>query len=472
MQSGSNQLELKRQLDAASAQMKSLNGRATAIMNRAEAESREMTAAEQKQVNDLGDMVDRLLIDARAIRAELDAAEEARLSTPCARRTTPDPLPGGASWSSNAAPYEGLPVVDAAIPGRGRYEHLFNIARSSRSEFKDLGDFVRAVGSRDSQRLQNAAAGMNENTGADGGWLVPTGFTVDLMNASYDQEVIRPRARSLPLIGREMDAPMFGWTDRTKGPAALIGYWAGEAAELTKQKAKTTKLSFAAKKLTILLPITNELLYDAGPQSDVYIREAMSGTIAAYLDRAFYFGTGAGLPLGILNSAGRVTVPKEGSQTATTINFANVSKMIARLMPSSFANSVWLAHPSTLPQLMKLTIEVKNLAGSDVVGGTVAPIQVAADGSMTLMTRPVIITDLASDLGTEGDLALCDFSGYAVAMQSGMRFAVSEGPGFTTDETYFRVTLRCDGQPILGSTVTPRTGTATLSHFVTLETRG
>jgi HK97 family phage major capsid protein len=54
-------------------------------------------------------------------------------------------------------------------------------------------------------------------------------------------------------------------------------------------------------------------------------------------------GTGAGKPKGIIAASGAlVTVAKETSQAATTLQQANVSKMWARLHARSRANAVWL----------------------------------------------------------------------------------------------------------------------------------
>jgi HK97 family phage major capsid protein len=447
-------------------QQQTILGRSQAVIATADQEGRQLSETERETIRLNTGTIEFL-------QAKIDRLE-ADMSTPQPRQVTADALyTGPANQRRVAHPgvSRGTPVIDAAIPGRGRYANLFGSPPAGGAGFKSLGEFVQAVGARDSQRLQNAGSGMQEGVGVDGGFLVPAAFTAELLDASFDQEVIRPRARVIPLLGSSLSAPVFANADRTKGPAGLIGFWAGEGDPLTKQKAATRLLNFRAKKLTILLPLTNELMFDAPAEADAYIREAMAGAVASYLDRAFYFGSGAGQPLGILNGTALVTVSKEAGQVANTIVFENISKMIARLLPGSFGRAVWLVHPATLPALMQLRINIRNVAGTENVGGTVAPIQVAADGSMTLMTRPVIVTDLASPLSSLGDIMLADFSGYAIAMQPQIRFRVSEEFGFDRDETYFRVTARVDAQTILPSVVTPRAGADTLSQFVTLEAR-
>lgn len=467
-------------LQALTAQQDRLSQRTLASMDLAQAEGRPLNRDEIRANQRRMDQFDELQAEIDEIETALsksqgrrapansgDPPSAAELASINAARTAGGQSAGARQWGNVPA----QPVLDAATPGRGRFVDLFGTPPAA-SGFADFADFVRAVAAGDSQRLRAAATGMGELVGQDGGFMVPPGFTRDLLDASFAAEVIRPRARVLPLMGRSLAAPMFSWRDRTAGPAGLVGYWAGEGDTLAKQKAKVAEVNFAAKKLTVLVPVTNELLYDAGVEAGRYLKEAMGATIAAYLDRAFFLGNGAGQPLGLINGSDKVAQAKEGSQAASTINFENVSKMVARLHPASFMRSVWLAHPSTLPQLMQLQIKVKNVAGTENVGGTVAPIQVGADGSITLMTRPVILTDLCSALGTEGDLVLADFSAYAIAMQPSIRFAVAPEFGFDKDETYFRAIVRCDGQPIHGGTTTLRTGSDAVAHFVTLETRG
>lgn len=147
--------------------------------------------------------------------------------------------------------------------------------------------------------------------------------------------------------------------------------------------------------------------------------------------------------------------------------------MISRLSPGSFKRAVWLAHPSVLASLFVIATVIKNVAGSENVGGF-GPnwFTVNADGSMSLLGRPLIVSDRCAPLGTVGDIILADLSQYLVGIRGDARLAVNNSIGFTSDEIYFRLTLRVDGQPLLASAITPRKGSATLSPFVTLATRG
>lgn len=73
-------------------------------------------------------------------------------------------------------------------------------------------------------------------------------------------------------------------------------------------------------------------------------------------------------------------------------------------------------------------------------------------------------------LGTSGDIALIDWTQYAIGIGRGIAIARSEHHGFSSDSTYWRAVLRIDGQPLWSTAFTPRTG-STLSWSVKLATR-
>jgi hypothetical protein len=77
-----------------------------------------------------------------------------------------------------------------------------------------------------------------------------------------------------------------------------------------------------------------------------------------------------------------VTVAKETSQANTTIVSENVLKMNARLWAPSQANAVWFVNQDVLPQLPQLNIKIKNVAGSENVGGISTPIYQFPNGAI------------------------------------------------------------------------------------------
>ena len=246
----------------------------------------------------------------------------------------------------------------------------------------------------------------------------------------------------------------------------MQAYWEGEADQLIGSRPKFRQMELNLHKLTGLCYATDELLQDATALEAV-ISQGFAEEFGFKLDDAIINGTGAGQPLGILNSGCVVSVGKEAGQAADTILFDNVNKMWSRLMASSRPNAIWIINQDCEPQLHTMSIAVGT-------GG--APVYMPVSGASvqpysTLFGRPVIPVEHAQTVGTTGDIMLCDFTKYKAIDKGGMQSDVSIHVQFIYDESVFRFVYRFDGQPVLASAITPFKGTNTLSHFVKLDSR-
>jgi hypothetical protein len=74
-------------------------------------------------------------------------------------------------------------------------------------------------------------------------------------------------------------------------------------------------------------------------------------------------------------------------------------------------------------------------------------------------------------VSSQGDLIVCDFSRYVVAMRESLRTDVSIHVKFLTDEVALRFIMRVNGQPIDRTPVTRLNDSTTLSAFVSLQAR-
>lgn len=423
------------EVDGLIAKANSALGRVRAVEARAESEGRDLTELEAAQVQDQLDAV-------AGFRSDIEAHK------PMGRITAPNRP--SASYGT----------------------------RRDRAGFSDLGEFARAVhtshvGGGTDPRLIANAAGMQVGVGADGGFYVPPDFRTGLVDASLQAEAIRPRATLIPMASGVTTLPLFDTTARNSGIAGLEPEHAGEGDTGTDQKAKTRLVSLTARKLMVLVPTTAELIEDGGEAFTMLLQKYIVESLSAKLDDLFINGSGAGQPLGIVKSAAAVTVAKESNQVAATIVPENLAKMSARLAPGSWSNAVWLASPSVVSQLFLLVQKVQNAAANDFVGGF-GPGWLTADptNGITLMGRPVVVSDRCQQVGTVGDIILADLSQYIVGIRSEARLQVDNSVGFKSDEIYFRLTMRVDGMPLLVAPITPRKGTDTLSPFVLLATRG
>lgn len=191
--------------------------------------------------------------------------------------------------------------------------------------------------------------------------------------------------------------------------------------------------------------------------------------IAWFEDIAFLTGTGVGEPLGIfnLNNNAIVAQGKESGQATGTILWENIVGMYARMLPSSLNKAVWIVSPDTLPQLMTTALTVG-------VGG--APIGMANfDGTsgptLSLLGRPVIVSEKVPGLTNQGDISFVDFTQYLIGDRMAMSAELSTDYKFANDVTAFRFIERVDGRPWMQSAITPKNGGNTLSPYVQLAAR-
>lgn len=423
---------------------------ATAILAAAEKEGRDLSAEEQTAFDAHKASITGL--NAQIERAEFLQAEAAGLDAAGAVV-----VPAGASIS----------VTDnrAADPARG---------------FKSFGDYlasVRGAAVRPSamdERLSIGAAATtyaNESVGADGGYLVPPQYSSEIMSIIESQDSLLNRCRQIPVTGNEFKFPASEQT--AHGTGGVQAYWDSEGDAMTATKPVFQNRSIKLDRLTALCPVTEESLEDSSALGAWVQMEA--GTKMAFkVSDAVLNGTGAGMPLGIVAAPGTVSVAKETSQVAATVVAENVLKMWSRMPAANRARAVWIAHSDVDVQLFQLNVKIKNVAGSENVGGMpvyMPPNGLVGGGNSTLLGRPIVTVESCAALGTVGDLIFADLSQYIAITKGAVKADQSMHFYFDQNMRAFRFVFRVGGQPWLSAAMARKNGSSTLSHFVTLATR-
>lgn len=345
--------------------------------------------------------------------------------------------------------------------------------------FRSLGEMMQAVAKAERTRGQHidprlipaaeqrAALGMSEAVPSDGGFFVQKDFSTQLIERVYETGQIASRVQRIPLSGNSNGVKLNGVdeTSRVNGSrwGGIRSYWGAEADEKTASKPKFRQIELTLHKLFALVYATDELLQDASAL-EALTRRIVAQEIAFRLDDAILNGDGVGKPLGILNSAGTVSVAKEAGQGAATLQTENIVNMYSRAL--NRRNAVWLHNQDIEPQLYQFGIQV-GVGGSAIY---MPPGGLSASPYSTLLGRPMIEVEQAATLGTVGDIVLADLSEYLL-IDKPMQSAMSIHVEFTSDQTVFRFVYRVDGQPAWNSPLTPANGSATRSPFVSLATR-
>jgi HK97 family phage major capsid protein len=368
----------------------------------------------------------------------------------------------------------------SGLPPEGPGQQLEDPAKTGDRSWRSFGEYLLAIaaasapGGRIDRRLVEAREDryLNEGIPSEGGFLVQEDFINTLLTRTYELAVLASRAWKIPVSSNANGVVInaIQETSRANGSrwGGVLAYWLAEAMEKTESEPKFRAMDLKLKKLIGLCYSTDELLQDAAALEAVITR-AFTEEFAFRVDDAIYRGTGAGMPLGILNSPCLVTVLKEVGQPAATILFENIVKMWSRMWGRSRPNAVWLINQDIEPQLFGMSL---------AVGAGGIPVYLPANGLSgspygTLMGRPVIPIEQAATLGAVGDIMLADLSQYVMIDKGGIQAASSVHVKFVYDKTAFRFVYRVDGQPLWNSPLTPFQGGAgnSQSPFVVLETR-
>jgi HK97 family phage major capsid protein len=305
---------------------------------------------------------------------------------------------------------------------------------------------------------------MSESVPSDGGFLVPVEYSSQIHNVSLENEIVMPRCFVQPMKSNSINIPAMSIGNHSANLyGGFTASYTAEAGTISENDPKVRNMELNAKKLTGLIRFSSELAADI-PGGEGQIIQICGKGLAWYRDRAFLKGSGAGEPLGILNSGCTITVAKESGQKADTIVYENFCKMLGRLHPACFNNSVWIIQVSAIPQLLQLSMAIG-------MGGNAIPVLSESGGIWKILTRPVIFTEKTEKLGDLGDVILADLSQYVVGLRSEMRFDMSIHVHFQTDELLARLIERHDGQPLWDSPLTLEDGVNTVSPFVTLAER-
>ena len=360
--------------------------------------------------------------------------------------------------------------------------------RQKHSRIADgFGQFLLAVrgaatqpGAIDPRLQKRAALGASEAAPSDGGFLVGTDQSQEILQEMHDVGVLAPRCTEIPISNNSNGIEINGVneTSRVNGSrwGGVLAYWANEAGTVTATKPTFRKVMLKLSKLFALYYATDEVIADAAVLGTL-ASKAFGEEMAFKVDDAIFEGTGSGQPIGIIGHPSVVSVAKETGQAAATFVYDNAVKMRARMMPRARKNAAWFINVDVEPQLYTMSQAV-GTGGSSVVSG-VGPNGVSVyvppgnNGNQygMLLGAPVIPIEFCPTLGTVGDVVLADMSQYLLATKGGLQQAESMHVAFLTSEMTYRFTYRVDGQPARALPLTPFKGSNTQSPFITLVTR-
>jgi len=355
-------------------------------------------------------------------------------------------------------------------------EPILEVAQEA-PKFKGLRDFLVSVRNfRMNRTLDNRlqyvpATGLTKTTGhmeigddAQGGFLVPEVYRMELQEIALENSVVRPRATVLPMTSDSLKIPYVNDTSHASTVfGGVVAYWTAEAKEKTASKPTFGQLELTPHKLAGLTYTSNELLSDSGIALEPLITRQFGSAWGYFEDDAFLAGSGAGQPLGVLNCGCMKSVFRN---TTSRVHYEDIAEMYASMLPPSIPYAVWVISPTVIAEL----IELGSGNAADASGKILIWQNDAKVGpTWTLLGRPVIISEKLQALGTAGDIIFADFRYYLIGDRQSITIDASTHVAFTSDETAWRFVIRVAGQCWPQTTITSRRGAHTFSPFVQLS---
>lgn len=162
-------------------------------------------------------------------------------------------------------------------------------------------------------------------TGDSGGFIVPPDYQAEIIELLRPMAVVRgSNPRTMPMPRGTMRLP-------GQASAASAGY-GPEGAKIAASQQKLRSIVATFKKLTALVPVSNDMMRFASPAVDAFVRDDLVRVMSLSEDKAFLLGDGtADTPMGWLGfanlwvsqNAGTVGVWNTGANSTFAVNGAD-----------------------------------------------------------------------------------------------------------------------------------------------------
>jgi HK97 family phage major capsid protein len=309
---------------------------------------------------------------------------------------------------------------------------------------------------------QKALLGSNETIPSQGEFLLEPTISAEFLTPLHEEGPLTSIARRMPVGPNSIS----GWingvdeTSRAHGSrwGGVRGYWLSEGDAMTASQPKFKRINWELNQLAVLQYATDNMLRDSNLMDSV-IRQSSMEELKFLVNDAFFRGSGAGQPKGILNGGSVLSAVRTN---ATNIDHDDIVRMRIRFNPNAYSRAVWLANPDIQGELDTLNF-------TSGTTGILSPyVTYTADGVTMLRGRPVIFNEFSPTLGAVGDLLLVDPDDYLYWEGAGIEGASSIHVQFLTNQTVFRFIYRVDGMPATTTATTRYQSTDTVSPYVAL----
>ncbi len=323
-------------------------------------------------------------------------------------------------------------------------------------------------------RLIKTVSGQSTVDDVTGGFLVPEDIASEIMEFVVADNEILSKTDQRYTSNQSLKINTVPNTSRKDSyrHGGALAYWREEAGAYTSSTLKWGQMRLELHNLSALFYATDEELADANVALGGTFSKRAGEAIKWKMNKAFYDGTGAGMPLGILRAPSLISVPVYGSQSTSvpSITHRNISQMYYKMHPALRTNAVWLVHPDLEAELEFVFFNDDSTNARPIY---MPPTGLSSSPYGTLKGRPVVPFEYCMDFGQKGDIVFVNWSQYITLQRKGegIRSASSIHVRFLNGEQAFRFDFRVDGQPGWPSALEDLNGTTKRSWAVCMDSR-
>jgi len=245
----------------------------------------------------------------------------------------------------------------------------------------------------------------------------------------------------------QFTAPTAG-VGQTAFAGGIAGGWVAEGSAGSSTDPAFKQIEYNIKKIAAYTRVSSELMADSFMSVDALLSQLFGTAVGAMEEMAFLRGSGAGMPLGMLNAGCAIGVTPD---TDGAFGIADAVEMISRFKGTGGGQPIWVGHISLLPDMLKY-FPLGSTGVHQAGYGTSAWVQPREGIPGSLLGYPLFWSEHMPSANGDA-IMLIDPKAYLIFDREPIRVAYSEHARFENDQGSFRVTKRLDGQPWMQSTI-------------------
>lgn len=321
--------------------------------------------------------------------------------------------------------------------------------------YKSFGEFIKDVClsskgklNKEGRERLTKATGANINTGAAGGYGVPTAFSDMLMSSVVQASPILSACNVIAMDSGTLDLPRFKLGSFATSYYGVSYYVTDDAASITTSYPQLDKVQLIAKDHAALIPMSNNLIED-NPSAIASYGNCVQQGLQLHLEDQIVAGAGGNEFVGVSVSP---AIQTSSDAYTTNATFLDAASGLIKYMPNLASRGLfYLASPSAYARVVK---------GFGAAGGAVALYTdpVRNINTVSILGIPVLKVQKLPAVNTAKCLMLCDLSEYIVGIRNGIKSEQSVHVYFATNENALRVIVRCQGAPSWNTSVLASNG--------------